>query len=214
MLYVSHRLPEVFRLCDRITVLRDGGFVGTFTTRATSATNDIVHAMVGRDLPSRRHEPARAQSTRQAGGARRTRLLDSPACARAPDFRDVSLQVGRGEIVGIFGLVGSGRSELLETIFGLHRPTAGEIAHRRRAGARCAPPRDAARAGVALVPEERQRQGLLFNLDRAPQPGAAATRRSTTTCWCTTARSAREAERLLARLANQGRRASTRCPTR
>jgi ABC-type sugar transport system ATPase subunit len=84
--------------------------------------------------------------------------------SRSPYFRDVSLAVARGEIVGLFGLVGSGRSELLETVFGLHPPTAGSIAIDGRAVS-FQSPRDAARAGVALVPEERQRQGLFFNLD-------------------------------------------------
>jgi rhamnose transport system ATP-binding protein len=83
---------------------------------------------------------------------------------RLPCFRDVSLDVAAGEIVGLFGLVGSGRSELLETVFGLHQASSGEI---RIDGApvRFTSARAAAAAGLALVPEERQRQGLLFNLD-------------------------------------------------
>ncbi len=83
--------------------------------------------------------------------------------SRSPHFRDISLRVHRGEIVGLFGLVGSGRSELLETIFGLHQPRSGELRLDGRP-VRFASARDAARAGVALVPEERQRQGLFFNL--------------------------------------------------
>jgi ABC-type sugar transport system ATPase subunit len=154
ILYVSHRLPEVFRLCDRITVLRDGAFVQTFTT-ANVNTNDIVKAMVGRDLPKR-------SSDRSAGRSDdRLSILD---LSRSPHFRNVSLTVASGEVVGIFGLVGSGRSELLETIFGLHRPTAGEICV-DGAGVLFRSPRDAARAGIVLVPEERHRQALLFNLD-------------------------------------------------
>jgi ABC-type sugar transport system ATPase subunit len=83
--------------------------------------------------------------------------------SRSPCFYDISLSVARGEIVAIFGLVGSGRSELLETIFGLHRPDSGQIRIGGQAtGLRSA--REAARAGLALVPEERQRQGLMFNL--------------------------------------------------
>jgi rhamnose transport system ATP-binding protein len=154
ILYVSHRLPEVFRLCDRITVLRDGLLVDTFD--ANTATHDqIVRAMVGRDLPKRADDdgaPARAKTA-----------LEVTDLTRRPCFRDVSLQVKAGEIVALFGLVGSGRSELLETIFGIYRPHAGSIAidgrpvHLRSA---C----DGARAGLALVPEERQRQGLFFNL--------------------------------------------------
>jgi rhamnose transport system ATP-binding protein len=153
LLYVSHRLPEVFRLCDRITVLRDGQFVGTFDRRA-SEPDAIVRAMVGRELPPRAavNVPEATQPALRLSGL-----------SRRPCFRDVSLDVGAGEIVGLFGLVGSGRSELLETIFGLFTPDAGGIEVDGRP-VRPASPRDAARAGLALVPEERQRQGLFFNL--------------------------------------------------
>ena len=161
ILYVSHRLPEVFRLCDRITVLRDGSLVDTFTT-AGVATNDIVKAMVGRELPAkaRLDDARRAKSETNIGEPR----LSTNRLARAGQFRNISLSVRRGEIVGIFGLVGSGRSELLETIFGLHRPTTGEICV-DGAPVTFRSPRDAAAAGIVLVPEERHRQGLFFNLD-------------------------------------------------
>jgi ABC-type sugar transport system ATPase subunit len=155
LLYVSHRLPEVFRLCDRITVLRDGAFVGTYDAGAVGP-EDIVRAMVGRDLPARAASGV-AKSAQPP-------MLDVCGLSRPPCFRDVSLQVARGEIVGLFGLVGSGRSELVETIFGLYQPTAGAVSidgHTIQPSS----PRDAARAGVALVPEDRQRQGLLFNLN-------------------------------------------------
>ncbi len=154
LLYVSHRMPEVFRLCERITVLRDGAYVGTYDA-AKTAPEEIVRAMVGRDLPPRA-EAAEAVT-------RGPIVLDVRRLTRRPCFQDVSLQVHAGEIVGLFGLVGSGRSELLETLFGLYAPQSGEIrvgdqpVHLRSA-------RDAARQGIALVPEERQRQGLFFNL--------------------------------------------------
>ena len=154
ILYVSHRLPEVCRLCDRITVLRDGAYVGTFETEGIS-TDQIVRAMVGRDLP-----PRAAHTAAPAGGAPALALR---GFTRRPSFRDVTLSVAPGEIVGLFGLVGSGRSELLETILGIHRPDAGtmEVGGRRLT---LRSPRHAARQGLALVPEERQRQGLFFNL--------------------------------------------------
>jgi rhamnose transport system ATP-binding protein len=156
MLYVSHRLPEIFRLCDRITVLRDGAFVETSERRAVTPQH-IVRAMVGRDLPPRAtYEPA----TRTGSAA----ALAVDGLGRRPCFRNISLKVNPGEIVGLFGLVGSGRSELLETIFGIYRQEAGTI---RVFGepVDTSSPCDAARAGIALVPEERQRQGLFFNLD-------------------------------------------------
>ena len=154
LLYVSHRLPEIFRLCDRITVLRDGSYVETAERRAVTPQH-IVRAMVGRDLPPR--------TVSQPPSERATPALAVNGLGRRPCFRNVSLTVNAGEIVGLFGLVGSGRSELLETIFGLYRREAGTISVH---GAPIDPssPRAAARAGIALVPEERQKQGLLFNL--------------------------------------------------
>ena len=155
LLYVSHRIPEVFRLCDRITVLRDGAYVGTYDTPAVTP-DQIVRAMVGRDLPPRAEHAAHESAAAPA--------LEVRGLTRAPYFRDVSLSVAPGEIVGLFGLVGSGRSELLETIFGLHKPSAGGVFVGGSA-LRASSPRQAARAGVALVPEERHRQGLFFNLN-------------------------------------------------
>ena len=153
LLYVSHRLPEVFRLCDRITVLRDGQYIGTYDRSAVKA-DDIVRAMVGRELPPR-HPEERPASSKQ--------VLAVERLSRRPCFTDVSLSVNAGEIVGLFGLVGSGRSELLETIFGLFTPDAGTVRIDGKA-IRLHSPCAGARAGIALVPEERQRQGLLFNL--------------------------------------------------
>jgi ABC-type sugar transport system ATPase subunit len=112
--------------------------------------------MVGRDLPPRA-EPVPVR--REGPPALAVRSL-----TRRPCFEDVSLTVAPGEIVGLFGLVGSGRSELLETIFGLQKAQTGTIeVHGRRSTVHSA--RRAARDGIALVPEERHRQGLFFNLD-------------------------------------------------
>ena len=156
LLYVSHRLQEVFRLCDRITVLRDGGYVETADRRGVTPDH-IVRAMVGRELPPR------AAVTKAPRAAEAPPALAVDGLGRRPGFVNISLTVNAGEIVGLFGLVGSGRSELLETIFGLYKREAGRI---RVNGREIEPssPRAAARAGIALVPEERQRQGLLFNL--------------------------------------------------
>jgi len=154
LLYVSHRLPEVFRLCDRITVLRDGAYVETCARRDVTPDH-IVRAMVGRDLPPRTSAFYAARDPRPA--------LAVDGLGRRPRFTNISLTVNEGEIVALFGLVGSGRSELLETIFGLYRPEAGRV----RVGGReihVSSPRAAVAAGITLVPEERQRQGLFFNL--------------------------------------------------
>jgi rhamnose transport system ATP-binding protein len=158
ILYVSHRLPEVFRLCDRITVLRDGAYVGTHT-RDEVSPGDIVKAMVGREIPNRSDGGA---SNRP--GERSDTRLSIVGLSRSPAFHNVSLTVASGEVVGIFGLVGSGRSELLETVIGLHQPTSGSVTVDGQPMS-FRSPREAARAGLVLVPEERHRQGLFFNFD-------------------------------------------------
>ncbi|HEY7473930.1 MAG TPA: sugar ABC transporter ATP-binding protein [Vicinamibacterales bacterium] len=155
LLFVSHRLPEVFRLCDRITVLRDGACVGTFA-RAQTTADAMVRAMVGREPPERLE---RAAPPAAAAPALAIRGLSRP-----PWFHDVSIDVRPGEIVGLFGLVGSGRTELLETVFGLAQPERGTVAV-GGTPASFHSARDAARAGLALVPEDRQRLGLFFNLN-------------------------------------------------
>lgn len=162
LLYVSHRIPEVFRLCDRITVLRDGGYVDTFDRRDVTP-DAVVRAMVGRDLPPRTIHHGPRPTEHGPRSSEQGPLLSVDALGRRPCFHNVSLQVNGGEIVGLFGLVGSGRSELLETIFGLYRAEAGRV---RVAGEPidASSPAAAARAGIVLVPEERQRQGLFFNL--------------------------------------------------
>ncbi len=152
LIYVSHRLPEVFRLCRTVSVLRDGQHVGTWPLEGLSA-QDIVRAMVGRDL----------ETGHGAGRVSDAVRLDIRGLTRRPWFEDVSLQVREGEIVGLFGLVGAGRTEVVETVFGLHRADAGRIAVD---GTPFAPhaPTDAIRRGVVLQPEMRQSQGLFFNL--------------------------------------------------
>ncbi len=157
ILFVSHRIPEVFRLCDRITVLRDGTHAGTFVTAETTP-DVIVRAMVGREPPAR--------VPRASVDAGRT-LLALKHLSRAPRFTDISFDVHAGEVVALFGLVGSGRTEVLETIFGIAPATAGHVEiDGRRPTIRSA--RDAAAAGLGFVPEERARQGLFFNLSLVP----------------------------------------------
>jgi len=127
--------------------------VATFR-RDTATTDDVVQAMVGRVLETRATVP-RAITPEP--------LLHVEGLTRAPCFEDISLSIAGGEIVALFGLVGSGRTEVLETLVGIAPPTRGTMTVGGRPYA-CRSPRDAARAGVALVPEDRQREGLFFNL--------------------------------------------------
>jgi rhamnose transport system ATP-binding protein len=156
MLYVSHRMSEVFRLCDGVTVLRDGKHI--LTAPMGEVTEDsLVRAMVGRELLlDHRRETGAAADAQVA--------LDVRQLTRRPRFRDISFSVRAGEIVGLFGLIGSGRTEVLETLFGLYRADGGGI---QIFGQPLTPrsPVDAVRAGMVLVPEARYSQGLLFNLD-------------------------------------------------
>ena len=166
LIYVSHKLEEVFRLCDRITVLRDGQHVGTSEAAGTSP-HEVVRAMVGRDLDAAPPPPPRGEQPP---------LLEVAGLTRRPWFEDVWLTVCPGEIVGLFGLVGSGRSEFLETLFGLYRADSGTVKVQGRP-AGFSSPVEAVRAGLALVPEERHRQGLFFNLcvrDNLVLPGENA----------------------------------------
>jgi rhamnose transport system ATP-binding protein len=115
-----------------------------------------VRSMVGRDLEPR-------AGTAGGAGIGGSPLLTVEQLTRLPGFERVSFTVREGEIVGLFGLVGSGRSELVETLFGLHRPDGGRIVFRGEP-LRLASPIEAVRAGIVLAPEERHRQGLFFNL--------------------------------------------------
>lgn len=150
IIYVSHRLKEIFDLCDRITILKDGGLVST--DAAADLTQDtLVRRMVGRPIQS--YYPSAEPGT-QVGAA----LIHLRGVGN--DFVDgVDLDVRAGEILGLAGLQGSGRTEILEGIFGAHAFTRGtmEVAGRT---VRMTSPRRAVRAGIALVTEDRKAQGL------------------------------------------------------
>jgi len=155
ILYVSHRLEEVFQLASRVSVLRDGRLVETRDIAGVSR-DDLVRLMVGREPLS---EPREAPPGAAGGEV----LLDVRGLTRAGVFRDVSFSVRAGEIVGLAGLVGAGRSEVANAVFGVDRPTGGSVLV---AGAPLPPGSvpEAVRRGVALVPEDRQHQGLVLPL--------------------------------------------------
>jgi rhamnose transport system ATP-binding protein len=153
VLFISHRLEEVFAICQRVTVMRDGRHV--LTTELTGLTaDDLVRAMVGRQMEER------------AAGERGTpgeRVLLVEHLTREGVFTDISLEVRAGEIVALAGLVGSGRSEVARAVFGIDRYDAGRVVMRGRE-LRRASPTAAMAAGIGFVPEDRRQQGLVMDM--------------------------------------------------
>jgi ABC-type sugar transport system ATPase subunit len=151
-LYVSHRLEEIFRLCDAVTVLRDGRHVAT---QATSSLDErkLVQLMIGRRLeeyfPSHVHAKPGAE------------LLRVESLTSRGKFSGVSFSLRAGEVLGLAGLVGSGRSEIAQALFGLDPSATGEV-HVEGRAARARSPREAMRLGIGLLPEDRKRQGLVL----------------------------------------------------
>ena len=155
ILFVSHRLGEVFDLCDTATVLRDGKHVITTSTMDLT-TDDLIRHMVGRTVslfPKADHEIGEV-------------LLDVQGLSRAGAFDDVTFSVRRGEVVGMAGLVGAGRTEVARVLFGIDERDAGEVTIGGRP-VRFASPSDAMDAGVAYLPESRHEEGLVLDFSIA-----------------------------------------------
>jgi len=153
VLFISHRLEEVFASCQRVTIMRDGGFVRTDRVKDVTV-DDIIRSMVGRELDSL------FPKTETAPGEV---VLEVEGLSREGAFSDISFTVRRGEIVALAGLVGAGRSEVARAVFGIDRSTSGTV---RMQGAALPPgsPQAAMRAGIALVPEDRRQQGLVMEM--------------------------------------------------
>jgi rhamnose transport system ATP-binding protein len=151
VVYISHRLEEIFTISDRVTVLRDGHHITTAPASELDA-EELVRLMVGRPL-----NELFTRSPHSSGEV----ALEVHGLSRAGEFEDIDLAVRRGEIVGLSGLVGAGRSELAQAIFGIRLPEAGEI---RIDGeeVRIRSPQAAMERGIFYVPEERRSQGLIL----------------------------------------------------
>ncbi|MET9727433.1 sugar ABC transporter ATP-binding protein [Streptomyces zaomyceticus] len=154
VVYISHRLEEIRRIGDRVTVLKDGRAVARGLPAATTPTSEVVALMTGRDVPYVFPE----RPTRPPAGEP---LLRVQGLARKGEFEALDLELRPGEIVGLAGLVGSGRSEILETVYGARRPTAGRVIVDGRPLRPGSVPAAVA-AGLGLAPEERKAQGLLL----------------------------------------------------
>lgn len=160
IILVSHRLSEVMDICDTYSVLRDGRLVGAGRI-ADSSVDQLVRSIVGREFAT-----ALQRTAKSASGAPRLRVEGLCYDARGTDsvdLTDVSLEIGRGEILGIAGLVGAGRTQLARLIFGAEIPKKGRILLDGQP-VRIKSPRDAIAAGIGLVPEDRKQQALFLAL--------------------------------------------------
>ncbi|HEY5257092.1 MAG TPA: sugar ABC transporter ATP-binding protein [Candidatus Baltobacteraceae bacterium] len=155
IIYISHRMEELPKIADRITVLRDGTAIET-RSQADFPANDIVRAMVGRDVDA--HFP---ELPPVAAGA--PIALDVRSARRAPLVNDVSFSVRAGEIVGMAGLVGAGRTEIVRAIAGADRMQAGAVLVDGKVE-RIREPSDAIAAGIAFITEDRKAQGLVLGM--------------------------------------------------
>ncbi|MBW3099015.1 sugar ABC transporter ATP-binding protein [Pseudohoeflea coraliihabitans] len=154
IIYISHRMEEIFKMTDRITVLRDGQYRGTLDTAQTTE-EDITQLMIGRKL-----DLTRNAVDHEFGAA--ALEVENLSCGTL--YTDISFSVREGEVVGFYGLVGAGRTEIAETLFGLRTPTAGKILLNGRE-VHIESPVDAIELGISLVPENRKEQGLVLGMN-------------------------------------------------
>ena len=166
VVYISHRLGEIYSVADRVTVLRDGKVVGTLPV-AEATEERVTSMMVGRELGDYfgKREMERGPV-----------MLSVRGLSDGHGLRDISFDVHSREIVGLAGLVGAGRTELLRMLFGMHRVAEGEISV-NGSPVRIKEPRDAIEQGLALVPEDRRRAGLVPMLSVKQNLGMAANAR-------------------------------------
>ena len=165
IIYVSHKLNEVFAISDRITVLKDGNLVATLRTSDTSP-DALVNMMVGRDLSQLFPPP-------HNGGKEETVLKVKNLSGSG--FSNVSLDVHSGKVLGIFGLTGAGRTELARGIFGVEPIVAGEILIHDQA-VKIANPHQAMNEGIAYIPEDRKQDGLFLEMSYKDNTAAACLR--------------------------------------
>ncbi len=154
IIYISHKLREVKEICDRVMVLRDGDFVGLYHTEEVSE-HEMANMMVGRELNQMFPEVSfpQPETAMEVHGMSEGELVE-----------DVTFSLKKGEILGFFGLVGAGRTELAETIIGVRDRTAGTIKVQDER-VEIDSPRDAVKSGIAYLPEDRQNTGILTNFD-------------------------------------------------
>jgi rhamnose transport system ATP-binding protein len=191
IVYISHRLPEVLRIADRVTTLRDGAVVETRPAAGLTQA-DLIRAMVGRDL-----DAVFPKRTVERG---EVVLAVRGLSCRAGGVHDASLEMHAGEILGLAGLVGSGRTELARVLFGLTPADSGEIRLRDRV-ARVRSPGEAIALGLAYVPEDRRRHGVIPPMSVSANATLAILRAITSGLFLDAAREREVASRFVERFA-------------
>ncbi len=152
ILYVSHRLEEIFQICDRATILRDGEYIETITV-AESTREDLIHSMVGRSVA--------AVASRLKPSPMTDEVVLSVDKLSGDKFSEVSFELHKGEILGFFGLVGAGRTEVMRTIIGADDKISGKIHLNGKEIPRIWNTKKALNAGIGLLPEDRKTQGFM-----------------------------------------------------
>ena len=156
LIYISHKMDEIFEICDQISVLRDGSLVITKDSKDTNM-NELISAMVGRSLDNRFPPVDNTPGETILS-------VQNLSTKYAPKLQNISFDVKKGEIFGLYGLVGAGRTELLETIFGMRTRAAGNVIYDGKM-MNFASPKDAMNHGFALITEERKANGLFLKAD-------------------------------------------------
>lgn len=153
IVYISHRMPEIFRLSDRITVMRDGEKIKTLNTKDTN-NDELIKLMVGREL---------AATFPERESCIKDEILLETKDLSGNGIKNISFQVRKGEVLGFAGLVGAGRTELAELIFGVKKIESGKLIWKGKE-VRFSCPKDAITAGIVLCPEDRKHQGVCLPL--------------------------------------------------
>lgn len=154
IIYISHKMDEVFEISDRIVVLRDGKNSGEFKTKSTNLTL-VVECMIGRSINEYFHK-----SNLMPG----EEILRIENLALHHVFKDINFNIRKGEVVGLYGLVGAGRTEIVETIFGIREKTSGTVYFEGKP-INIKDSEDAVKTGIGLVPEDRRVQGLVLGMN-------------------------------------------------
>ncbi len=152
LIFISHRMEDMYELADRVTVFRDAQYIGTYDVRGIT-TAELVKAMVGREIKDMFPKPEV-----EIGDE----VLRIENLSRVGFFKDVNIHVNKGEIVGLTGLVGAGRTEVVEAVCGITRPSAGKV-YLEGKELHINKPVDAMKAGIVLLPEDRQKEGLIMS---------------------------------------------------